>query len=169
MKINDQIFLCIQKKSHLWHITTIAKTNTPGFVMHNFILCKGFQHHAKNQRNLMIQFQENPRDTAAQKGRQTQCQRIYPVTDGGLTSITSVEWHLKVKDLDYNIDLIKNYCIKVNMQKISSIHTLIHKIQQIFGSRELMAMPTQQSVKELLAFLNLQQHIKNQFIPSIHS
>ena len=55
------------------------------------------------------------------------------------------------------------------MQKISSIHTLIHKIQQIFGSHELMAMPTQQSVKELFAFLNLQQHIKNQFIPSIHS
>ena len=55
------------------------------------------------------------------------------------------------------------------MQKISSIHTLIHKIQQIFGSHELMAKPTQQSVKELLAFLNLQQHKKNQFIPSIHS
>ena len=33
--------------------------------------------------------------------------------------------------------LTKNYCIKVNMQKISSIHKLNLKIQQILGSPEL--------------------------------
>ena len=43
----------------------------------------------------------------------------------------------KSQSLDYNVGLIKNYCITVSMQKISSIHKLILKIQQILGSHEL--------------------------------
>ena len=52
----------------------------------------------------------------------------------GLTSKTAVNWHLKVKDIEYNVGLTKNYCITVSMQKISSIHELI---QQVLGSHEL--------------------------------
>ena len=42
-----------------------------------------------------------------------------------------------VKDIDYDVVLKKNYCITVTMQKMSSIHTLALKIQQILGSYEL--------------------------------
>ena len=57
--------------------------------------------------------------------------RILPATVRGLTSKTAVNWHLKVKDIEYNVGLTKNYCITVSMQKISSIHKLI---QQTSGS-----------------------------------
>ena len=60
--------------------------------------------------------------------------RIPPTTTSSLTSKTAVNWHLKVKDIEYNVGLTKNYCITVSMQKISSIHKLI---QQILGSPEL--------------------------------
>ena len=53
------------------------------------------------------------------------------------TITTAVDWHLKVKDIECNISLIKYYCITVSMQKISSIHELILKIKQILGSHEL--------------------------------
>ena len=52
-------------------------------------------------------------------------------------STTEVDWHLKVEDTEYNVRLIKKYCITVSMQKISSIHKLILKIKQILGSHEL--------------------------------
>ena len=68
------------------------------------------------------------------KDRQTLFQRIIPATPMGLTSKTAVNWHLKVKDIEYNVGLTKSYCITVSMQKISSIHKLI---QQILGSHEL--------------------------------
>ena len=55
----------------------------------------------------------------------------------GSKSTTAVDWHLKVKDIEYNVSLIKYYCITVSMQKISSIHKLTLKIQQILGSHEL--------------------------------
>ena len=65
---------------------------------------------------------------------QTLFHRILPATVRGLTSKTAVNWHLKVKDIEYNVGLTKNYCITVSMRKISSIHKLI---QQILGSHEL--------------------------------
>ena len=68
------------------------------------------------------------------KDGQTLFHRILPATATGLTSKTAVNWHLKVKDIEYNVGLTKNYCITVSMQKISSIHKLI---QQILGSHEL--------------------------------
>ena len=55
----------------------------------------------------------------------------YKSTAGGITNTTAVDSHLKVKDIEYDLGLTKNYCIIVCMQKISSIHTLILKIQQI--------------------------------------
>ena len=68
------------------------------------------------------------------KDEETLFHRILPVTARGLASKTAVNWHLKVKDIEYNVGLTKNYCITVSMQKISSIHKLI---QQILGSPEL--------------------------------
>ena len=56
----------------------------------------------------------------------------FQLSPGGLT--TAVDWHLKVKNKKCNVGLIKNYCIAVSMQKISSIHKLI---QQNLGSHEL--------------------------------
>ena len=55
------------------------------------------------------------------KDRQTLFQRIIPATPMGLTSKTAVNWHLKVKDIEYNVDLTKSYCITVSTQNISSI------------------------------------------------
>ena len=68
------------------------------------------------------------------KDRQTPFHRILPATARGLTSTTAVDWHLKVKNKKCDVGLIKNYCIAVSMQKISSIHKLI---QQILGFHEL--------------------------------
>ena len=51
----------------------------------------------------------------------------------GLTSKTSVNWHLKVQVIEYNDGLTKSYCITVSMQKTSLIQKLI---QQILGSHK---------------------------------
>ena len=67
---------------------------------------------------------------------QTLFHRTHPANRGP-TSTTAVDWHLKVKDIRYDVALTKNYCIKVCMQKISSIHKVILKIEQILGSDEL--------------------------------
>ena len=72
-----------------------------------------------------------------QEGRMDR-HRIIPATTRRLTSATAVDWHVKVKNNKCNVGLIKNYCITVSMQKISSIHKLIH---QILGSHELHTMP----------------------------
>ena len=45
--------------------------------------------------------------------------------------------HLKVKDKDQDISLTKNYCIIIIIQKNSSIHNFILKVQDIFGPHEL--------------------------------
>ena len=105
------------------------------------------------------------------KDGQTLFHRILPATAMGLTSKTAVNWHLKVKDTEYNVGLTKNYCITVSMEKSSSIHKLIW---QVLGSHELNGnAQTQKSLKLLLAFLNLHQHAKissfHQFIPEIQS
>ena len=106
------------------------------------------------------------------KDGQTLFHRIILATARGLMNKTAVNWHLKFKEIEYNVGLSKNCCITVSTQKISSIHKLI---QQMIGSRELnghahlVITSTQKSLKLLLAFLNLHQHAKNQFIPSTHS
>ena len=45
--------------------------------------------------------------------------------------------HLKVRDIQCDVGLTKNFCITVSMQKTSSIHKLIFKIEPILGSKEL--------------------------------
>ena len=44
------------------------------------------------------------------------------------------EWHLKVKVIEHNAGLTKNYCITVSMQKISSICKLILMIQHSYNN-----------------------------------
>ena len=68
------------------------------------------------------------------KDGQTLFQRILLATTEGPTSKTAADWHLKVKDIEYDTGLTDNYYITVSLQKISSIHTLI---QQILESHEL--------------------------------
>ena len=68
------------------------------------------------------------------KDGQTLFHRILPATARGLTSTTVGDWHLNANNKKCNNGLIKNYCIKVSMQTISSIHKLI---QQILGYHEL--------------------------------
>ena len=81
----------------------------------------------------------------------------------GLTSKTAVDWHLKVKDIEFNVSLAKGYCI-------SSIYKLI---QKILGTHELNGhtpdfdhIHLKKSLKLLLAFRNLRQHVKNHLTPS---
>ena len=74
---------------------------------------------------------------AGRKERQTLFYRTPPAIARGLTSTNSVDWHLKVKDIECDVGLTKNYCITVSLQKVSSIHKLILKIQPILGSHEL--------------------------------
>ena len=62
------------------------------------------------------------------KDRQTLFHKTLPATAIGLTGKNAVNWHLKVKDIEYNVDLTKSYCITVRMQKISFIHNLIQQI-----------------------------------------
>ena len=64
-------------------------------------------------------------------------QGTFPATTWGPTSTTPVDWHLKIKDIEYDVGLTKNHCITVSMQKISSVHNLILKVRQILGSHEL--------------------------------
>ena len=75
--------------------------------------------------------------TEGQKNGETLFYRTLPASAKSSTSTTVVDWHLKVKDTEYNVCLAKNYCITTSMLKISSIHKLILKIQQILGPRKL--------------------------------
>ena len=63
-----------------------------------------------------------------QKDGQALFYRTTPANTRGPTSTTAVDWHLKVKDTEYNVGLAKNYCITGSMIKISPIHKLILKI-----------------------------------------
>ena len=77
---------------------------------------------------------ETRRHMSGGKDGQTIFHRIPQATAKGLTSTIAVYWHLKAKSEKCNVGLTKNYCIKVSMQKISSVHKLI---LQILGSHEL--------------------------------
>ena len=74
------------------------------------------------------------RQMSGGKDEQTLIHWILPATARGLTSTNAVDWNLKAKNKTCNVALIKNYCITVSMQKVSSIHKLI---QQILRYHEL--------------------------------
>ena len=68
------------------------------------------------------------------KDGQTLFHGILPATARGLASKTAIKWHLKVKNIEYNVGLTDNYCITVSMKKVSSIHKFT---QEILGSHEI--------------------------------
>ena len=74
---------------------------------------------------------------ARRKDKQPLFHSALSATQQDQTSTTAVDWHLKVKNMEYDVGQTKNYCITISMQKISSIHKLILKIQQILGSHQL--------------------------------
>ena len=74
----------------------------------------------------MIQFQENKRTDSRMEDGQTLFHRILPAAAGGLASTTVVDWHLKVKDIQYNVGLTKNFSITVSLQKSMSIPSMCH-------------------------------------------
>ena len=76
----------------------------------------------------MTQFQGKKLTDDRMEGGQTLFYRTFTATIGGPTSTTAVKC---------DVGRSKNYCITVSMQKISSIHKLILKIQQILWSHEL--------------------------------
>ena len=103
------------------------------------------------------------------KHGQTLFYRVLSATARGLTSKTAVNWHLKVKYIEYNVGLTKNYCITVNMQKISLIHILILRILGSHGQNcycPILTTSTKKLLKLLLAFLIFHQHAKKQCISS---
>ena len=51
------------------------------------------------------------------KDWQTLFHRVLPATTRELTTTTTIDWHLNVKDKKCDLGLIKNYCITVSMQK----------------------------------------------------
>ena len=127
------------KKIYFWPISQFWGQKK---LFQKILLChtqhdKGFQYHAKIQRNLMTQFQENTQTERTRKDGQNLFHRTILATTEGPTNTIAVNQHLKLKDREYNVDLTKNYYIIVGMQKISSINKLIFIIQQILGSHEL--------------------------------
>ena len=65
----------------------------------------------------MIQFQENTQTDIRRQGWTDPIQRILPATARGLTSKTVVNGYLKVKDIEHDVVLIKNYYITASLQK----------------------------------------------------
>ena len=66
-------------------------------------------------KGFLAQSQENTRTDSRTKG-QTLFSRTLLTTAEGPTRLTAVDWHLKVKDTEYDDCLIKAYCIKFSMQ-----------------------------------------------------
>ena len=73
----------------------------------------------------MIQFQKNTQKEGRTEGL---FQRTLLATAGCPTSTTAADWRLRIKDIEYDVGLTKNYCITVSMYKISSIHKPVFKI-----------------------------------------
>ena len=65
----------------------------------------------------MIQFKNTPGQTPGLKDGETLFHRTLPALAGATTSTAAVDWHLKVKDIEYDVGLSKDYCITVSMQK----------------------------------------------------
>ena len=82
----------------------------------------------------MSNFKKTPRQISGGKDGQTLFHGILPATARDLASETAINWHLKVKNIEYNVGLTNNYYITVSMQKASSIHKLV---QENLGSHEL--------------------------------
>ena len=61
------------------------------------------------------------------KDGETLLHRTLPATAMSLTSTTAVDWHLKVKDIEYDVGLTKNYCPTVSMKKSTEFVDLLFR------------------------------------------
>ena len=128
-KINDQIFLWIQKTllwPYSWPTSPILgskKCFHKKSGMHNLIRFSITM--PKFRETQWSNSKKTTQETTGWKDGQTLFHGTLPGTTRGLTNITAVDWHLKVKDIEYDVGLTKNYCLTVSMQKISWIHELI--------------------------------------------
>ena len=115
----------------------------------------------------MVQFKENTQMSGT-KDRQTLFHGILPATTRGLARETAINWHLKIKNIEYNVGLTNNYYITVSMQKASSIHKLI---REILRSHELNDYThfDQTHPKSIEITFCFPDQAKVQFISSIHS
>ena len=89
-------------------------------------------------------------------------------TTGDLASTTAVDWHLKGKKIEHDVGVTENFCITVSMQKISSTHNLILKIQQTLGSHELNGHVYPKIIESTFSFPEFAPPCKKSF-PSICS
>ena len=124
MRINDQILFKFEKP-FFWPISSVfgskkVFSKNSGSGTHNFIRV--------SSTSTRVRISNDPIPTKHldiwQDGK---TERLLPATARGLPSITAVDWHLKVKDIEYDDGLTKNYCITVSMQKINSIPAPILK------------------------------------------
>ena len=126
--INDQNFLNSKTLflTHFWPTSPILggkKCFPKKSGMHNLIRFSSFMQ--KFWETSWSNSKKTTQQAAGWKDWHTLCHGTLPAIARGLTSTTSVDWHLKVKHIEYDFDLTKNYCITVSMQKISWIHKLI--------------------------------------------
>ena len=85
----------------------------------------------------MIPFQENTWKDSTIEGWTDPISWDYSGYHRGSNKYNCSRLALKLKDIEYNVDLTKNYYITVRMQNIRSIYKLILIIQQILGSHKL--------------------------------
>ena len=76
-------------------------------------LLNGLWHHEKIQRKLMIQFQENTGTDIWRQDGQTLFHRTLSATASDLISKTEINWHLKVKYIEYKVGLNQKLLITV--------------------------------------------------------
>ena len=109
MKIVEQIFSLNSKKPYFFGLFLAHFPNScskksisqkTGSVMHNMIR---FLAPCQNSKEPNNPFQETPGQTAQWKDGQTLFHRTIATTTMGPTSTTAVDWHLKVKDIDYHV------------------------------------------------------------------
>ena len=121
-------------------------------------LDKVFQYHDEIQRNLSIvpsycllgcflgigslsNSKKTTQQTVGWKDEQTQCHGTLPATARDSKSTTAVDWHLKVKDIEYDIGLTKNYCLTVSMKKSTEFVDSLFRYSRFQGFMNYMTTP----------------------------
>ena len=106
--------------SNFWDKKSFTKKYSS--VTHNFIRVSSTM--LKSRKTKSSNSKKISRETEGQKYGQTLCYWTLLATARGPTSTTAVDWHLKIKDTEYDVGLTKSYCITVITEKISSFYEL---------------------------------------------
>ena len=113
MKINDHIFLQIQKL-YFWPISPIfggkkSLSKKCSYFTHNLLRVTSTM--AKFRKIWWLNSKKIPRQVVRQKDGQILFHKTLLATISGPTSTTPIDCHLKVKDIEYNVGPTKNDCI----------------------------------------------------------